>query len=302
MHEIFDEYCWERYKKVITQDQHNVKGLKNFAHWSLVSAAPPTPMHHHSDIVEIHCLTKGKRYCVVNDEQFTVTGNELFITFPFEPHHNGNFGQTPCSFYGFQINIKAGESILGLNKEYSNTLKHILISSKRHMRYTLLDGDLLKQSFELFASGSPEEIQTGVLYLCCFLFKIPTFKEVKNGGVTHIDKNIQRAITYIEQNYREEIHVQDVADTVGYSISRFKAKFKENMGITPAAYITYQRIEHAKELLQRTERSVTTIAFDVGFSSSNYFCTVFKKVVNHSPQKYRDFFKDVNDRKKPQSI
>lgn len=291
MHEIFDEYYWDQYKKVITQEKHQVKGLKNFEHRILVSAAPPTPLHHHSDIVEIHCLTKGKRFCFVNNQQYTITGNELFITFPFEPHNNGNFGQSPCSFYGFQIDLKERESILGLNKEYSNSLKTMLTTlPERHLRYTSTDALLLKQAFEMFASGTAEEVKTGVMYLCCFLFKLPEFTPVKHGGIRHIDKNIQRAITHIERNYQEVLRVQDLADIAGYSISRFKAKFKEDVGMTPANCITYQRIEHAKVLLKETDTPITNIAFDAGFSSSNYFCTVFKKVVNHSPSAYREYY------------
>ena len=72
-----------------------------------------------------------------------------------------------------------------------------------------------------------------------------------------------------------------------YSLSRFKSKFKETVGITPAEYVTMQKIELAKRRLIEGEESIAELAYNLGYSSSNYFCSVFKKMMNCSPQNYR---------------
>ena len=61
MPEIFDDYCWQKHKQVITREKHHIPGLANFAHWRMNSSIPPSPTHYHSDIWEIHCMIKGKR-------------------------------------------------------------------------------------------------------------------------------------------------------------------------------------------------------------------------------------------------
>ena len=67
-------------------------------------------------------------------------------------------------------------------------------------------------------------------------------------------------------------------------------KFKEELGITPAEYITLQKMDRAQMLLKTTNSSITDIAYQLGFSSSNYFCSVFKKTLSYSPAAYRKNF------------
>lgn len=288
MYEIIDDYCWEEHKKVITYEKHKVPGLKNFAYWNLSRAIPPTPLHHHTNIIEIHCLIKGKRYSQVNDTVYTITGNELFITFPFEIHSNGNLPQSPCSFYGFQIDLSYRDTLLGLNKEYSESLRDILFNLKdRHLKSSVSQTNLLKEAFNFFAKETPVDIQAGVQYLCCFLFNLRNHQAVCPSNIPIIDISIQKVLDYIDEHFKEPLHLKDLANIAGYSLSRFKIKFKEEVGITPADFITLKKIEFAKFQLEHTDISVIDLAFESGFSSSNYFCSVFKKLSNFTPSDYR---------------
>ena len=103
----------------------------------------------------------------------------------------------------------------------------------------------------------------------------------------HSDTPIQKVVSYIDGHFREELSLEQLADVSGYSLSRFKMKFKEEVGITPAEFLTRRRVEYAKQQLELTSRPIIDIAFDTGFSSSNYFCSVFKKYVYCSPLSYR---------------
>ena len=291
--EIFDTFCWEENKKVITQEKHKIIGLKNFAYWNISSAFPPTPLHHHRDIVEIHCLIKGKRISRLNEKEYTITGNELFIIFPNEEHSNGSFHQSPCSFYGFQLDLTKGSTLLGLNEEYSRALEKIITCRDyRHLRFDPADNQLLRQAFENISDGNPDALMLGVQYLSCFLFKIPEYIPVSPARKISHDKNIKRVLELIEKEYREIIRLQELAVISGYSLSRFKSKFKEEVGITPANFITFKKLEYAKKLLKTTDMPVTQIALDAGFSSSNYFSTVMKKLTNYTPGEYRKLFRE----------
>ena len=94
-------------------------------------------------------------------------------------------------------------------------------------------------------------------------------------------------IEYVEQNVAEPISLSALADIAGCSLSRFKTRFREETGQTPALYITATKVERAKQELERTDQSVTDIAYNLGWSSGNYFCTVFKKLTGLSPLQYR---------------
>ena len=63
--------------------------------------------------------------------------------------------------------------------------------------------------------------------------------------------------------------------------------FKEQMGITPHAYITNLKIDTAKILLKNPENSVTDVAMQLNFSSGNHFSAVFKRYTGRTPSQYR---------------
>ena len=89
------------------------------------------------------------------------------------------------------------------------------------------------------------------------------------------------------RRFSDLLSLQDLADISGYSLSHFKAKFKEYLGIAPAEYISLQKVSAAEQELSSTDISVTELAYKLGFSSSNYFCTVFKRLLGISPTDYR---------------
>lgn len=290
MREIFDEYCWEKHKKILTSDVHQIPGLRNFAYWNQNHASKPTPLHYHSDIIEIHCLLKGTRETTVDNKHYKIAGNQLFITFPYELHQTSTSAESPCEFYGLQIDLKNRQQLLGLDSQYSSFLADTLSAlPKRHLKMDSQGITMLKKAFDCLQSADKIHFYTGVQYLCCFLFELQNLKAVDSAQSCY-DTPISRAVTYINENFRQEIRLEQLADISGYSLSRFKIKFKDEVGITPAEFLNQRKIEYAKQQLELTDRSITDIAFDTGFSSSNYFCSVFKKYVFCSPLNYRRKF------------
>jgi AraC family L-rhamnose operon regulatory protein RhaS len=74
----------------------------------------------------------------------------------------------------------------------------------------------------------------------------------------------------------------------GLSASHFAEVFRRETGRTPLEYLTSARIEEAtRRLLERPEASVTRIASELGFSSSQYFSTVFRRHVGCTPGEWR---------------
>ena len=81
--------------------------------------------------------------------------------------------------------------------------------------------------------------------------------------------------------------LREAALVAGLSLPRFKARFKNEVGIPPAEYLQRYRIERAEHGLANSTRSVTEIAFELGFCSSQYFATVFRRYTRLSPTQYR---------------
>lgn len=295
MIELFDNFSWDKHEKMITQKEHGVPGLGNFTYSNNTSSVMPSPLHYHSNIFELHCMVKGKRYTQIETDghitQYNVTGNQAMMVFPFEIHSNGNDPQYPCEFYAFQINVSDPYHLLGLNQEYSYALYEILSQMKATNTHMLSIAqthlNYLRSSFNFFAEQKKESTKIGVQFLTSFLFTLQFLQPIKVSQVSAVSDRLMDALSYIHNNIERSISLSDLASVSGYSLSRFKYRFREEMGITPSEYITLQKVEKAKYMLTKTTSNITDIAYALGFSSSNYFSSVFKKICACTPKDYR---------------
>ncbi len=98
---------------------------------------------------------------------------------------------------------------------------------------------------------------------------------------------VAAAITYLRQHLTETVSMDDLVRYVGFSRARMFDLFKTQTGLTPNDYLQRLRIERAQEQLRQTNRSVTEIALATGFSSSQYFSTVFARYTGLSPTTFR---------------
>lgn len=100
--------------------------------------------------------------------------------------------------------------------------------------------------------------------------------------------DVEEACRFAAENFEQPIQLCDMALNVNLSAGFFHKVFKEIKGITPTEYITKIRLEAAKDMLKRTNISLSEIAVSCGFSSQSYFNYVFKKYTNLTPKSFRD--------------
>ena len=103
-------------------------------------------------------------------------------------------------------------------------------------------------------------------------------------------KPVKLAQRYIEKHYMDDITLEEIAKEVGWTATYLSSSFKKNIGKSVVDYLTYIRVQHAKELLLDTERSIGEVADIVGFHDAKYFATRFKKITGVSPNEYRGLF------------
>ncbi len=104
---------------------------------------------------------------------------------------------------------------------------------------------------------------------------------------THQPKQLDFAVRFLEQNYREPISLVAVAEQTGYSYDYFHHRFKAENGISPRAFLIRQRMQAAKDLLAATNLSCTEIAGRCGFCSSAQFAKQFRQAEGIAPLQYR---------------
>lgn len=103
---------------------------------------------------------------------------------------------------------------------------------------------------------------------------------------------VAAAVAYLHKNLSETVRMADLVHHVGFSRARMFDLFKAQTGLTPNHYLQKLRIEKAQEELQGTNKSVTEIAHATGFSSAQYFSTVFIRYTGLSPTDYRKAHRD----------
>jgi AraC-like DNA-binding protein len=91
----------------------------------------------------------------------------------------------------------------------------------------------------------------------------------------------------VEAQMNRRRTVSELARATGKSLSTFKRRFRELTGHSPAAWIRDRRLERARILLQTTDRSVTDVALEVGFTSVSHFVHAFRRHFRVTPQRGR---------------
>lgn len=99
-------------------------------------------------------------------------------------------------------------------------------------------------------------------------------------------RSMRKAVAYVETHYAENITLDDVADQLNMNAVYLGQLFKKEMLIPFKQYLTEIRIEKAKELLRSGEYKVYQVSGMVGYQTTQYFSTVFKKVTGVSPAEY----------------
>src|SRR5438874_9919099 len=105
--------------------------------------------------------------------------------------------------------------------------------------------------------------------------------------VEDLNRRLLRARDTMDRSYAEPLDVRAVAAVAHLSEAHFIRSFRAAFGETPHRYLQRRRVERSMFLLRETDRSVTDICFDVGFTSRGTFSRTFREIVGETPSTYR---------------
>jgi len=105
--------------------------------------------------------------------------------------------------------------------------------------------------------------------------------------IEDLNRRLLRARDAMDRAYAEPLDVSAVAAVAHLSMAHFIRCFRATFGETPHRYLQRRRVERAMFLLRETDRSVTEICFDVGFTSLGTFSRTFREIVGQTPSDYR---------------
>ncbi len=109
-----------------------------------------------------------------------------------------------------------------------------------------------------------------------------------NGQKTHEDEPVKKAQEFIEKNVSERISVEDLAVKFAIGKRHFERRFKKATNNTPVEYIQRVKIEAAKKRLETSMKNVNEVMYEVGYSDTKAFRTIFKRLTGLTPVDYRN--------------
>ena len=109
------------------------------------------------------------------------------------------------------------------------------------------------------------------------------FQTQKNHGDTVISK----AQAYIEEHISEKFSFEELASKLATSRRNFDRRFIKATGNTPVEYLQRVKVEVAKSTLEKGQKSISEVMYDVGYADDKAFREVFKKITGLSPLEYR---------------
>lgn len=252
---------------------------------------------HTHDYIEIFYLKTGQCNYTVEDRKYHLSSGEVFIVPPGMRHCTGYEGKVRCERVIICIKSKLIPNAFrkehpGINDILRKSGKIVLSKDGRIKIEKYIDLMLTENDLPDDFSSEMLTYQAVLLLLTFIRNGIFVYESVQLD--TGIPEDIEKTIHYIAMNYQNMITLEDTADKVGLSPTYLSKKFKKVTGKSFTEYINYIRIRQAQRMLLTTDDSITKIATDCGFNSSNYFKDCFKNVFGTSPRNFRMVMKDNN--------
>lgn len=277
-----DTYSVSKNRAVLTYEQHRIPGVRTLARQLISNAIPSLEWHYHENAFEFSLATKGSLSFSTETSSYRFSTGDVFISFPDEIHGTNSTPITVGEIYWFQIDISDPEHFLFLNREAAEDmisqlkkLPHHIVQTESRETYPLL-----KNALSLALNG--ESPQLTATYLQLFIHLLITSSQKEQF---RLSPDIGKTLDYILDNITLDFSLDELAALAKLSLSQYKQKFKKQIGISPRRFINQQKIEYSKSLLLEG-MSVTDVAMTLGFTTSSYFSTVFKKYTLYTPAAY----------------
>lgn len=177
---------------------------------------------------------------------------------------------------------------------------------ERYPSVTIMDGHIITEEQGIYSSGGANSYWNLLIYLLekftsreiailaskYFAIDIDRNSQsvfaIFNGQKDHPDDEIRRVQDHIEKYYTEKISVDQLADLVAISRRSLERRFRQATNNTVAEYIQRVKVEAAKRSFEATRKNINEVMYDVGYTDTKAFRSLFKKITGLNPIAYRN--------------
>ena len=255
--------------------------------------------HHYENTYQIVFLLAGKILYQVGEKEYQVSKGGMIVLNTLE-EHTLKVLEYPYERYviqirpdSFQHEVKYPEVIAVFIKRPAD-FSHLLTVTEPVWNY--LHDVIREMEKEYLNRKKYWEMYVGAdlrrMFITIFRECADVLSMMKIGNGVTVAYNV---MNYLNHHFAEDISVNSIAAALFLNRDYISHVFKDETGYSVMAYVISLRINRAKLLLAETDRSITDIAMECGYTDFTYFSKQFKKHTNMSPSKFR---KDASQKKK----
>ena len=254
--------------------------------------------HHYNEGIEFVYIQKGQAVWMVEDRAIPVRAGDLFFTLPWERH--GGVERVQWGLHLDWAVLDVGETTgrlqqpAGLNmppEQWAGVEECLLNTDLRCLPVPPEVGELVYRIFQDASSREARAPYHLQVLLSLFLLDLCALIQTQHSHPTSDQalpvKRIQQWLDQISAHPEQSVPLEEMAAGCGLKRTRFSMLVKSITGDSPINFINRLRIQKACQLLVLTELSITDIAFECGFESSQYFARIFRSFLDCSPSVYR---------------
>jgi len=251
------------------------------------------PAHWHNAIEIVYCMENGIDVRIGNMDIQLDEKDILFIC-PGEIHgFRAQEIKGKRVFIQFNIiSLDELDEIKNAFNPFVNTFK--LSSAKHHMLYEKISKQLIniidaynkkEPSYSLYLKARIYDI----FFLLSTNTDIDIMTDDRKGGKKRVHglERLNNGLSFLENNYANNITLKDAAAAAGFSEYHFSRLFREVTGKNFLEYLNEFRIREAEKLLKKTDISISEAAYAVGFNNTTTFNRIFKAINGCTPTSYK---------------
>ena len=249
------------------------------------SAGVGLTAHHHLGW-EICWLRRGTVDWWAGQRLHTVPPGHLYVTQPGEEHGGVHSLLERCDLFWLHVHPPRNR-LPGLPSDESHAILTGLSSLPQRVFPGVAElSNLWTRILEEHAERGPHAATAARAALHALL--ITVLRCSASHAASAPSAAIAQAMEHALGRIAQGVSVAEMAHIAGLSPSRFHARFCAEVGETPADFLRRRRVHHAKHLLATTRRDITDLALSLGFPTSQYFATVFKRYLGMTPRTFRE--------------
>ncbi|MCK6471474.1 MAG: AraC family transcriptional regulator [Planctomycetes bacterium] len=246
--------------------------------------------HEHRGRFEFCLIVRGHVTWWAQDRIYELRGGDVYFTWPDEPHGGLHELMHPCTIYWMTLRVprpgtRGSESLLHLPKRESKALCAAVHGLQdRHLRGAQELEPYYETLFKHLASERPAPLdiiqaRAALQGLLAALVRLPA----ADAPPGFVPPGIGRAQVFLDDCPRPWPKVKELAELSGMSASHFHACFLRATGMAPMEYAHHKRLERARKLLQARSATVTSVAAQLGYNSSQHLAACFRRYLGKRP-------------------